>query len=180
MQYSNLIWRDGQPYSEMFDDIYYSSDEDECISGESEFNHVFLKHNFLPERWRNDGNFVIAELGFGSGLNCILTIREWLKHTQADKQKKCLHYIALEKYPLSPDAIIELISRYPKLKNICEELIDSYPPAVEGTHCRHLFDNRVIIHYKFMDAYDALKDEYFNVDAWYLDGFSPAKNEAMW
>ena len=80
MQYTNLTWRNGQPYSEMFDDIYYSSDENEQISGESEFNHVFFKNNGLPERWNCADDFVIAELGFGSGLNCLLTIREWLKH----------------------------------------------------------------------------------------------------
>ena len=63
-----------------FDDIYYSSDEAEAVSGESEFQHVFFKHNALPERWQGRNDFVIAELGFGSGLNCILTIREWLKY----------------------------------------------------------------------------------------------------
>ncbi len=180
MQYTNLIWRNGQPYSEMFDDIYYSSNESENISGESEFNHVFFKNNGLPERWSGNNNFVIAELGFGSGLNCILTIREWLKHLENSKHKKCLHYIAIEKYPLSPAAIVELISKYPELKSYCDELIDNYPPAIEGSHSRHLFDNRVVIHYKFMDVYDALKDEKLNIDAWYLDGFSPAKNSDMW
>lgn len=180
MQYTKLIWRDGQPYSEMFDDIYYSSNEGECISGESEFDHVFFKNNGLPERWNGTGDFVIAELGFGSGLNCILTIREWLKHREGNKINKCLHYIALEKFPLSPDVIVKLISRYPELKPICEELIANYPPAVRGSHSRHLFGSRIIIHYKFMDAYEALKHEKFNVDCWYLDGFSPAKNTEMW
>jgi len=180
MQYTNLIWRDGQPYSEMFDDIYYSSDDSESISGEHEFNHVFFKNNGLPERWSGEHDFIIAELGFGSGLNCILTIREWLKHTADDVQNKCLHYIAFEKYPLSPEAIKELVSRYPELNKYCDELLDVYPPAVEGSHRRHLFDNRVVIHYKFMDAYEALKNESYNVDAWYLDGFSPAKNVDMW
>ena len=180
MQYTNLIWRDGQPYSEKFDDIYYSSSEGENISGESEFNHVFFKNNGLPERWKGKGDFVIAELGFGSGLNCILTIREWLKNIKDSNQSGCLHYIALEKYPLSPEAIVELISQYPELDDYCEELINNYPPAVEGTHSRHLFGDRVIIHYKFMDAYKALEDECFMVDCWYLDGFSPAKNTDMW
>lgn len=180
MQYTNLIWHDGQPYSEMFDDIYYSSNDGEGISGESEFNHVFLKNNGLPKRWNDTDEFVIAELGFGSGLNCILTIREWLKHLKENKQHKCLHYIALEKYPLSPAAIIELISRYPELKTYCDELIDNYPPAVQGRHRRHLFDGRVVVHYVFMDAYEALENENYNVDAWYLDGFSPAKNSDMW
>ena len=179
MQYSNLIWRNDQPYSEMFDDIYYSSDEGESISGESEFHHVFFKNNGLPERWSDNKNFIIAELGFGSGLNCILTIREWLKQPVTGGQK-CLHYIAIEKYPLSPAAITELVSRYPELKYICDELIENYPPAVQGTHSRHLFESRVVIHYRFMDVYDALENECFNVDAWYLDGFSPGKNADMW
>jgi len=180
MQYTNLIWRDGQPYSERFDDIYYSSDENEDISGASEFSHVFFKHNGLPERWQERDDFVIAELGLGSGLNCLLTIREWLKHCDACKKKKTLHYIAIEKYPLSPQVMAELLSRYPVLKPLCDEFLEYYPPAVETTHVRRLFDNRVVIHFKFMDVADALENNRLNVDAWFLDGFSPAKNPDMW
>ncbi len=180
MQYTNLNWRDGQPYSELFDDIYYSSSESEAVSGESEFQHVFFKHNSLPERWQGRSNFVIAELGFGSGLNCILTIREWLKHCAECNEQKTLHYVAIEKHPLSAETIAELISRYAELKPLCDELLKNYPPAIETTHRRSLFDNRVIIHFKFMDACNALDDQKLNVDAWFLDGFSPAKNPAMW
>ncbi len=195
MQYTNLIWRNGQPYSEMFDDIYYSSNEgeatsDEYVAGEQEFRHVFFKHNGLPERWQTSEEFTIAELGFGSGLNFLLTVREWLKHlaeislfeTSLSEigKNKCLHYIAIEKYPLSPEAIVQLISRYSALKSYCDELLTHYPPAVEGLHSRHLFNNRVAIHFKFMDVSRALNNERFNVDAWYLDGFSPAKNSDMW
>ncbi len=180
MHYTKLIWRDGQPYSELFDDIYYSSNESEVISGESEFQHVFFKHNGLPERWQGRDDFVIAELGFGSGLNCILTIREWLKHCAECNEEKTLHYIAIEKHPLSAETIVELISRYAELKPFCDELLKNYPPAIEATHSRRLFDNRVVIHFKFMDACDALNDHKLNVDAWFLDGFSPAKNPGMW
>ena len=180
MKYTNLSWRDGQPYSELFDDIYYSSNESEDIPGENEFQHVFFKHNGLPERWQGRDNFVIAELGFGSGLNCILTIREWLKHCMQCDEEKTLHYVAIEKYPLSAETIFKLISRYPELKRFCDELVESYPPAIEATHSRRLFDNRVVIHFKFMDVYDALDDDKLNVDAWFLDGFSPVKNPDMW
>lgn len=180
MQYTNLIWRDGQPFSEMFDDIYYSSNAGENISGESEFNHVFFKNNGLPERWQTNNDFVIAELGFGSGLNCLLTIREWLQHLAETKQTKCLHYIAVEKYPLSAETIVTLISRYPELKHLCDELVENYPPAVKASHSRRLFAGKVVIHYKFMDVFEALKDEDFHVDAWYLDGFTPARNADMW
>jgi len=194
MQYTNLIWRDGQPYSELFDDIYFSSgmahkpavndpegkNESEEVAGEGEFQHVFFKHNGLPGRWQGRNDFVIAELGFGSGLNCILTIREWLKHCSQCNEEKTLHYIAIEKYPLSAAAVVELISRYPELKSFCDELLENYPPAIETTHSRRLFDNRVHIHFKFMDVCDALENHRLNVDAWFLDGFSPAKNPDMW
>ncbi len=180
MQYTNLIWRDGQPYSELFDDIYYSSSDSEDVSGEGEFQHVFFKHNGLPERWQGRKNFVIAELGFGSGLNCILTIREWLKHCAECNKEKTLHYIAIEKYPFSAATIVELIARYPELKPLCDELLENYPPAIETTHSRRLFDNRVHIHFKFMDVCNALENHRLNVDAWFLDGFSPAKNPNMW
>ena len=180
MQYTNLTWRDGQPYSEIFDDIYYSSDEGEDISGENEFNHVFFKNNGLPGRWQGRDDFVIAELGFGSGLNCILTIREWLKHCAESGEKKTLHYIAIEKHPLSPAAISVLIMRYPELKPFCDELLANYPPAINASHNRRLFDNRVVIHFKFMDVADALENDSLKVDAWFLDGFSPAKNPGMW
>ena len=184
MQYTELHWRDGQPYSERYDDIYYASNDSELISGEKEFDHVFFKHNGLPERWRQGSDFVIAELGFGSGLNCLLTIRAWLQHLAESKvetnEDQRLHYIAIEKHPLSAESIVKLISRYPALKTICDELVDNYPPAIAGTHSRQLFAGRVIIHYRFMDAARALSDERLNVDAWYLDGFSPAKNAAMW
>lgn len=180
MQYTNIIWRDGQPYSELFDDIYYSSSESEGISGESEFQHVFFKHNGLPERWQGRDDFVIAELGFGSGLNCVLTMREWLKYCDTCENKKTLHYIAIEKHPLSVETIVELLSRYSELKPFCDELLEDYPPAIEATHRRSMFDGRVIIHFKFMDAGDALDNNRLNVDAWFLDGFSPAKNSDMW
>lgn len=180
MQYTDIQWRDGQPYSEMFDDIYYSSNENETDSGQKEFEHVFFKHNGLPARWLEHDNFVIAELGFGSGLNCMLTIRQWLNYLATSKTEKCLHYIAIEKYPLSPQTIRQIISCYPELNEICQEVLDNYPAAIATTHNRQLFDNRVVIHYKFMDVNVALKNERLNVDAWYLDGFAPAKNAAMW
>lgn len=180
MQYTNITWRNGQPYSEMFDDIYYSSNDSEDVAGEAEFSHVFFKNNGLPERWQNSSKFTVAELGFGSGLNCILTIREWLKHISETNQEKCLHYIAIEKYPLSPETISKLATPYPQLRKYYDELVSCYPPAIAGLHTRCLFDNRVVIHFWFMDVVDALKNETLNVDAWYLDGFSPAKNPDMW
>ncbi len=182
MQYTNLAWREGLPYSEHFDDIYYSPGTEQNRSGAGEFNHVFFKHNDLPQRWHNSDTPVIAELGLGSTLNCLLTIREWLRYCAGSNQSrtKTLHYIAIERYPLSLESIRLLLSSYEDLAPYCDELLDNYPPAVATTHIRRLFNNRVVIHYKFMDVLQALSSTRLNVDVWYLDGFSPAKNPEMW
>ena len=178
MDYININWRNGQPFSEMFDDIYYSSVEDEAIAGLSEFDHVFFRNNGLPERWHEVDSFVIAELGLGSGLNCLLTMREWLNQVSDDS--KVLHYIAIEKYPLAPQAILDILSRYDEISPLLDEFLRNYPPPVSGMHSRRLFQGRVIIHFRFMDVYDALRGSLLKVDAWFLDGFSPAKNPDMW
>ena len=185
MQYTELCWREGLPYSERFDDIYYSAGSNETgnghdHSGKDEFHHVFFAANQLPQRWQQGGDFVIAELGFGSGLNCMLTIAEWLKHLSASGQEKTLHYIAIEKYPLSPAAIAGLLANYPELEAVGHELLADYPPAVEAAHSRVLFGGRVRLHYRFMDVHEALDSNGLQVDCWYLDGFSPAKNPDMW
>jgi len=186
MQYTNLIWRDGQPYSELFDDIYYSpalSVEDVegangSVSGSGEFEHVFFKHNGLPERWQNKPRFIIGELGFGSGLNCLLTMCHWMQGDRGGNER--LHYIAIEGYPLSPESIARLFGNDDTLRPYVDELLRHYPPPIKGTHLRHLFDGKVCIHFHFMDVCEALGNTSMKVDAWYLDGFAPAKNPAMW
>ena len=50
--------------SVQFDDIYFSPE-----NGLEETRHVFLNGNNLPELWNNKSHFVIAETGFGTGLN---------------------------------------------------------------------------------------------------------------
>ena len=136
MQYTNLIWRDGQPYSELFDDIYYSpvqsvEDTEGSVSGSGEFEHVFFRHNGLPQRWQETPRFVIGELGFGSGLNCLLTMHHWLQDERRGDAR--LHYIAIEGYPLSPESIAQLFGSDETLRPYVDELLRHYPPPIKGT-----------------------------------------------
>ena len=192
MNYTKLDWRDGQPYSERFDDIYCSShysgagEDGRYQGGEGEFMHVFFEGNRLGQRWRGvpderaSSGFCIAELGFGSGLNFLLTARQWLNERQLHDATRQLHYIAIERYPLSPDDIRQILRSYPQLDELTEELLLGYPPAVKGNHVRYLFDGRIRVCFCFMDAAEALRGRRFAVDAWYLDGFSPSRNTSMW
>lgn len=175
MKYAEIQWRDGQPYSPGYDDIYYST-----AGGREESEYVFLKHNYLDSRWQKldeNESFVIAETGFGTGLNFILTLQAWAK--QANPEAR-LHYIAIEKHPVSPDDIKRVASNWPELSVAYDELLSVYPLPVEGEHCRSLLGGRVRLHLVFSDVIEALGTRELAVDAWYLDGFNPDKNSDLW
>lgn len=172
MKYAELKWREGQPYSPEYDDIYYSE-----TGGRSESEYVFLKQNNLAERWEHADRFIIAETGFGTGLNFILTLKTWAEQAKPNAK---LHYIGIEKHPVSPGDIRRLSQSWPDLSEYFEALLSIYPLPVEGVHARSMLGGRVTVYFQFMDIVDALKNQQFSVDAWYLDGFDPAKNPDLW
>jgi len=175
MKYAEIEWRDGQPYSPGYDDIYYST-----AGGREESEYVFLKHNYLASRWQeivSGEHFVIAETGFGTGLNFVLSLQAWAEQAPSDA---CLHYVAIEKHPVSPDDIKRVAENWPELSAAFDELLSVYPLPVEGEHCRVLLGGRVYLHLIFSDVVDALESRELQVDAWYLDGFDPDKNADLW
>lgn len=175
MKYAEIEWRDGQPYSPGYDDIYFST-----TGGREESDYVFLKHNNLISRWQElgaDDRFVIAETGFGTGLNFVLSIQLWKEQARPDTH---LHYVAIEKHPVSPEDIKRLSANWPDLGDIYDELLSVYPLPVEGDHCRLLLGGRVHLHLKFTDVLNALEHSDLAADAWYLDGFGPDKNADLW
>jgi len=172
MKNANIQWQHGQPFSTEFDDIYFSRE-----GGLVETEYVFMQQNGLPERWMKRKNFVIAETGFGTGLNFLVTVLHWLKTSD---DNACLHYISIEKFPLSKADLVQALACWPELESVSMALLENYPPAVKGFHHISLFDHRVVLMLIFDDAGASLPRLQANVDAWYLDGFAPGKNEDMW
>ena len=175
MKYAEIEWRDGQPYSPGYDDIYYSN-----AGGREESEYVFLEHNHLASRWQGmvaAEHFVIAETGFGTGLNFVLTLKAWAEQAKSDT---CLHYVTIEKHPVSPADIAKVAENWPELSEFYDELLSVYPLPVEGEHCRTLFNGRVYLHLIFSDVIEALEARELEADAWYLDGFNPDKNADLW
>lgn len=183
---------DATPVSEKFNDVYYSAG-----NGLAESSFVFLEHNQLKPRWQATPSqqptvFTIFEAGFGSGLNFLNTWRLWSKTaTPADSQ---LHYLAIEKHPLRTQDLKTVLQQWPELKAFSEALIAAYPPTLRGLNFRRLniasidkdikltliFDDIANIdHYLMGSEFRANKPSQ-TVDAWFLDGFSPAKNPNMW
>ncbi|MEN8839935.1 MAG: FAD-dependent oxidoreductase, partial [Octadecabacter sp.] len=104
-QQANLEWRDsGVPVSLQFDDPYYSLDD-----GVAETEHVFLGGNDLPPRFR--GGFHVAELGFGTGLNFLVTLAAWREAGVKGK----LHFTSFEAFPMEARAMMRALGAFPDL-----------------------------------------------------------------
>ena len=169
---ARLDWRQGQPASDQFGDIYFNSD-----GGLEESRYVFLQANDLPHRWRDKHEFVIAETGFGTGLNFLATLAAWRETAQSDAT---LHFISVEKHPLKKSDLGKALGAWPELKPLGDELLAVYPPLTHGYHQRQLRHGRVTLTLMFGDASEMFGDLHAKVDAWYLDGFAPGKNPDMW
>lgn len=176
--------RDGTPVSGVFDDVYFSRD-----GGIAETEYVFLRGNGLPERFTDHAHFKIMELGFGTGLNFLVTWRAFIEHAPAHTH---LHYFSLEKFPLTPAQLAEALAAYPELAELTSQLIAAYPLRLPGFHRIHL--PRVTLTLGFGEAEVLLaaltchrslvtpsaRSAMTGIHAFFLDGFAPAKNAAMW
>jgi tRNA 5-methylaminomethyl-2-thiouridine biosynthesis bifunctional protein len=173
----HIEWRDGQPYAREFQDVYFSTDH-----GLQETEYVFLQGNALTERWQNltHQTFTIAETGFGTGLNFLCAAKLWLALAPNNAQ---LHFISTEKYPLSQVDITQALALWPELSQISTPLLTEYTHAIQSGTPLLLFESRIKLSLLIGDAtlgLQALNLHHTSVDAWFLDGFSPAKNPDMW
>jgi tRNA 5-methylaminomethyl-2-thiouridine biosynthesis bifunctional protein len=125
-----FVMRDGTPVSAVFDDVYFSR-----AGGIAETEHVFLRGNGLPERFAHHTDFHIAELGFGTGLNFLVTWKAFVAHAPQDAH---LHYLAVEKFPLTPAMLTEALTAYPELAEYASALIAAYPLRLPGWHRIHM------------------------------------------
>ena len=170
---AHLIWRDGQPYSTQFDDVYFSSDD--CLA---ETDYVFLQGNDLQSRFKNltTDHFTIIETGFGTGLNFLCTARLWLKTSPINAK---LHFISLEKYPFSLSDIAKSHEAWPDLTTLSAPFLARYESLLDAETIS-MFDNRIQLQLILGDANTTLINLKNIADAWFLDGFAPAKNPELW
>lgn len=157
-----LDWRDEMiPVSRRFDDPYFS-----LAGGLDETRHVFLAGNGLPERF-SDG-FHIAELGFGTGLNLMATLL-------AHKGPGHVHFTSFEAFPMPVADIARALQAFPAVSGIASEFLRQWDSGETTLRFRGLTATIVL-----GDARDTLPDWDGQADAWFLDGFSPAKNPELW
>ncbi len=173
ISYADVEWKDGAPCSRQFGDIYFSRS-----GGVDETRHVFLDGNHLKERFSGvNHSFTIIETGFGTGLNFFVTAELWLKHAPKDAQ---LHFISTEKHPLSCDDLARAHTSFHQYSDISKELLAQYPPLYEGFHRLYFCNSRITLTLLYGDINQTLPKLEAKADAWFLDGFAPAKNADMW
>lgn len=165
-QSAELEWRDGGvPVSTRFDDPYFSLE-----NGLAETRHVFLAGNGLPGRFR-DG-FHIAELGFGSGLNFLATVLDWQNAGVAGR----LHFTSFEAFPMTAEEMQRAHGAFPEIARVSADLVSAWREGARQLE----FPSRVTLDVITGDARDCLPAWLDQADAWFLDGFSPARNPELW
>ncbi|MCX8956658.1 bifunctional tRNA (5-methylaminomethyl-2-thiouridine)(34)-methyltransferase MnmD/FAD-dependent 5-carboxymethylaminomethyl-2-thiouridine(34) oxidoreductase MnmC [Erwinia psidii] len=184
INHAELHWNEqGTPVSRIFDDVYFSNDD-----GLEETGYVFISGNGLPLRFTQHPRdlFIVAETGFGTGLNFLALWQtfEQFRHAQPGARLQRLHFISCEKYPLKESDLASAHANWPQLARFSAALREQWPAALRGCHRILLDGGRVTLDLWFGDInrlIDDIDDSlHQQVDAWFLDGFSPAKNPEMW
>lgn len=178
---------DGMPHAQDFGDNYFSD-----VGGLAETRYVFIQQNALESRWLEAAAsdrktpFVIAETGFGTGLNFLATWQAFkkLKSDNPICDSLRLHFISTEKFPLALADLKIVLTRWDELRPLSDQLISSYPHIVAGCHRLVFEQGQIVLDLWLGDVNESLPQMHNLsdglVDAWFLDGFAPSKNPEMW
>ena len=173
---ADLVWQDGQPFARDFNDIYHAPD------GAQEVQRVFMGPAQIERKAADAAKLGltlrIGELGFGTGLNFAVAAAAVLK-------AGCrLHFISFDSRPIAADAFAKLVRQRRASWPIYTDLCAAYPPLLPGWHRRLFAEGRITLSLYWGEAKDGLADltdrQRQPIDAWFLDGFAPSRNPALW
>ncbi|GAB3478002.1 bifunctional tRNA (5-methylaminomethyl-2-thiouridine)(34)-methyltransferase MnmC2/FAD-dependent 5-carboxymethylaminomethyl-2-thiouridine(34) oxidoreductase MnmC1 [Polaromonas eurypsychrophila] len=163
---------DGTPYSPRFGDRYRSE-----LGGLAQSLEVFLHGCGLPEAWANQPQWRILETGFGLGLNFLVTWQAW----KADLTRPhLLHFVSTEAYPASAADMLRAAAAHPELMPLAQQLQTQCWGLLPGVHRLVFEEGRVLLSLCIGDTKAVLREQHFEADSVYLDGFSPSKNPDIW
>ncbi len=159
------------PSAPAFGDVYHAR-----AGAFAQAQHVFLHGNELPQRWQGRSRFVILETGFGLGNNFLATWAAWREDPQRSER---LVFISVEKHPLRRDDLQRAHAQSPE-PALAAQLLAQWPPLTHNLHVLDFEQGRVRLMLCLGEARDWLAELIAEVDAFYLDGFSPALNPDIW
>ena len=158
-------------YSNLYKDIYFDKN-----NGIKETHHNFIKANNLASRFKKSDKFIISELGFGTGLSFLLTLKLWKKTRKSNAK---LIYISFESAPLTKIELNQVYKKIRGVKILSNNLMKKLPNLYQSTH-RLFFELENVELILIYDDFISLKNLKFKADAWFLDGFAPKKNKTAW
>ena len=162
----------GAPYSPRFGDRYRSE-----LGGLEQAREVFLAGCGLPAAWHAKAQWRILETGFGLGLNFLVTWAAW----KADPMRpRLLHFVSTEAYPASAEDVLRSATAHPDLSPLATQLQRQLWGLLPGFHRLVFEDGQVLLTLCIGDAKAMLRQQQFEADSVYLDGFSPQKNPDIW
>ncbi|MFN7055772.1 FAD-dependent 5-carboxymethylaminomethyl-2-thiouridine(34) oxidoreductase MnmC [Hyphomonas sp.] len=174
LSHPEIDWQDdGTPVARAFGDVYFSAED-----GLSETRAVFLTGCGLPQAWAGRRRFTVAETGFGTGLNFLALWRLWRDHRPSPDAR--LSFVSFEAFPLKPEDAARALSRWPELAPLSGQLLKAWPGPVPGVRYIPFDADGIELILHLGDINQTLPQSRFRADAWFLDGFSPARNEDMW
>lgn len=159
--------------SDRYDDLYHSA------SGALEqARYVFLQGNGLPERWQGKTHFTILETGFGLGNNFLATWDAWRQDTMRSQR---LHFVSFEAHPFYAQDLAKMLEDAPPtLQPLVKQLIAQWPCLLPGIHRLEFEQGAVTLSLYFGDIQRGTRAMSCQANAFYLDGFAPRVNPAMW
>lgn len=168
----------GTPLSTLYGDVFRSR-----AGALSEARAVFVEGCELPRRWAGcaapggSGSFTIVELGFGLGVNFLATLAAWRDRRDGPAR---LNYVSVEAHPLTAADLRRGLEALGRLDDDARDLVAQWPAALPGLHPLEFDAGSVTLTLCFGDAMALVPGLRLGADAFYLDGFAPARNPRMW
>ena len=163
---------DGDPHSSRFADRYHSE-----LGGVSQSRDIFLAGCGLPDAWVGQPQWRILETGFGLGLNFLVTWQAW----RADPLRpRLLHFVSTQACPTSPADVLSAARAHPELLPLANALQQQLWGLLPGFHRVALDEGRVLLTLCIGDTKKMLRQQVFEADSVFLDGFNPAVNPGTW
>lgn len=160
--------------SVVYDDVYHSGS-----GAYGQADHVFLRGNQLPQRWRGRPSFTVCETGFGLGRNFLALWHAW-RYDVARSAR--LHVVSFEAHPLCRQNLASLLfADIPDcLRALGNALVSAWPALLPGVHRLEFEDGALTLTLAFGPVQKLARQVDASVDAYFLDGFSPERNPEMW
>ena len=162
----------GQPFNTLYGDVYKSR-----AGALAEARQVFVAGARVVERWHARDRFTIVELGFGLGVNFLATLAAW----RSDPGRCArLHFVSVEGHPLPEEDLSRAHAALGIAGPDALRLRARWPVRTPGLHRIEFDEARVTLTVAIGDVATVLPRLAVAADAFYLDGFAPDRNPAMW